>query len=141
MGMKRVMLIGENGAGKSALISALTGDSIRSHKAMAVEYVGRFINTPGEFLENRRFYRALITTSAECDTLLLVQNATRNTSLFPPQFATMFNRRIIGVISDAMAENAHPEKAERFLQSAGAAECIRVNVASGEGLEALQGLL
>ena len=139
--MKKMMLIGESGAGKSTLIRALSGENFSSRKAMAVEFFGQFINTPGEFLENRWFYRALITASADCDVLAMLQDATRNSSLFPPQFAATFNRKVVGVISKVDADGANVERAERFLRNAGAREFIRVSSKNGEGLEALRELL
>jgi ethanolamine utilization protein EutP len=135
--MKRTMLIGETGAGKSSLISALSGEHFVSRRPMALEFCGPFINTPGEFLENRRFYHALITTAADCEILLMVQDATRRTSVFPPQFAPIFNRTVLGVVTNTDAPDANPERAERFLHSAGAREMYRVSTATGEGLAAL----
>ena len=105
---------------------------------MAVEYCGPFINTPGEFLENRRFYPALITTAAECDIVLMLQDATRGSSLFPPQFAIMFNRTVQGVVTNADADKANAERAERFLRNAGVREILRVGLKTGMGLEALR---
>jgi len=105
---------------------------------MAVEYCGPFINTPGEFLENRRFYPALITTAAECDIVLMLQDATRGSSLFPPGFAIMFNRTVQGVVTNADADTANAERAERFLRNAGVREILRVGFKTGMGLEALQ---
>ena len=142
--MKKIMLVGECRAGKASLIRALSKGEYAPRRAMAVEYFGRFINTPGEFLENRRFYPALITASMDCDILLLLQDAARDACLFPPQFATMFNRQVVGVVTKADAENASPrhlERAERFLRNAGARTILRVSARSGEGLTALRALL
>lgn len=139
--MKRSMLMGETGAGKASLIRALSGSQARCGRALTVEYHGDFINTPGEFLENRRFYTALITASADCATLLLLQDSTRNTSLFPPQFAAMFNRQVIGVITKIDLPSSRPDLAERFLRNAGAREFVRVSAVSGAGLEELKALL
>lgn len=136
--MARIMLIGETGSGKSNLIRALSDGRIAPRKLMAVEYCGPFINTPGEFLENRRFYPALITTAAECDMILMLANATHNTSLFPPQFASMFNRAVLGAVTCADADTANTERAERFLRNAGVREILRVGFKTGMGLEALR---
>jgi ethanolamine utilization protein EutP len=106
-----------------------------------MEYLGDFINTPGEFLENRRFYRAVITAAADCEALLLLQNCTRSTSLFPPQFAAMFNRQVIGVITGTDLPSSRPERAERFLRNAGARRILAVSAASGEGIAELKALL
>lgn len=120
------MLLGENGAGRRdlvrALLPALSHAPGGVRPSLAVEYVGPFVLPPSEFLENRRFYRACITTSLECATLVFVQNAVRKTSVFPPGFATIFNRRVLGVITNAHAPGAYSERARRFLQSAGVRE-------------------
>ena len=136
--MKRVMLMGETGAGKSALIRSLSGRKTSCSRAMAVEFCGPYVNTPGEFLENRRFYPALITVSVDCDILLLVQDATRRSCLFPPKFAVMFNRRVIGVVSKADAAGANVQRAERFLEQAGVREIVRLSVETGSGLDTLR---
>ena len=139
--MARIMLIGETGSGKSNLIRALSDGRIAPRKLMAVEYCGPFINTPGEFLENRRFYPALITTAAECDMILMLANATHNTSLFPPQFASMFNRAVLGVVTCADAPRVDVERARRFLLSAGARTVLVTDFESGRGVSALRAAL
>jgi ethanolamine utilization protein EutP len=108
---------------------------------MAVEYCGPFINTPGEFLENRRFYPALITTAAECDIVLMLVNATHNTSLIPPQFASMFNRAVLGVVTCADAPRVDVERARRFLLSAGVRTVLVTDFESGRGVSALRAAL
>ncbi|PHR28801.1 MAG: ethanolamine utilization protein EutP [Desulfotalea sp.] len=138
---KKMMFVGETRVGKSSLIRALSGREYRSHRAMAVEYCGQFINTPGEFLENRRFYHALITASIDCDILALVQDSTRNNSLFPPLFASMFNRKIIGIISKVDATGANTNRAELFLKNAGIKEIILSSSHTETGLDSLRQLL
>ncbi|WP_419176649.1 EutP/PduV family microcompartment system protein [Desulfosediminicola sp.] len=135
---RKVMLVGETLVGKSSLIRTLSAGDYSPRRAMAVEYHGRFINTPGEFLENRRFYNALITTSADCDVLLLVQDATRKNSLFPPLFASMFNRRVVGIISKIDDPAANRERAIAFLRNAGVKEFYATGIISGDGLDELR---
>lgn len=139
--MKKVMFIGESHSGKSSLIQYLSGKTVTSHRPMAVEYFGQFVNTPGEFLENPWFYSALITTSAECDILAMVQDATRRVCLFPPQFGSMFNRDVVGIITNTAAEEANVERAQRFLQFAGIANSFCVDMHSGAGLAELREVL
>ena len=139
--MKRLMLVGETGAGKRSLIRALSGGELPSRLPMSVEFHGSFINTPGEFLENRRFYCRLITAAADCDIVAFVQDATRRASLFPPLFASSFNRKLVGVISKTDAEEADPERADRLLRNAGAKDILRVSARTGDGVEALRVLL
>ena len=121
------MLVGENGVGRRSLARALGFALPRLHRPLAVEYAGPFVFPPPEFLENRRFYRALITTSMECDDLLLLQDATRRTSAFPPGFARIFNRRVWGVVTKTDRADADVPRAQRFLQSAGLQNCYAVS--------------
>ncbi|CCO23647.1 EutP/PduV family microcompartment system protein [Maridesulfovibrio hydrothermalis] len=139
--MKKMMLVGETRSGKSSLIKALSDGEYIPRRAMAVEYYGQFINTPGEFLENSRFYHALITSSADCQILALVLDATRKSSLFPPLFVSMFNRKIVGVVTNINASTADVGRAEQFLRSAGAKVVVCVCAESGEGLDSLREML
>lgn len=139
--MQRVMLVGECGSGKSAIIRAFSEGGYTPRRALAVEYHEQFITPPGEFLENRRFYPALITTSADCELVVFVQDATRKSSLFPPKFAFAFNRPALGVISKSDAPGADVRLAERFLFNAGITEIIPISTESGLGLERLRNRL
>ena len=140
-GMMKVMLIGESGVGKTTLIQVLTGATFAAKKTQAVEFCGRFIDTPGEFLENRRFYPALITSSVDCDVVVMVQDATRNNSLFPPQFSTIFTRKVIGIVTKVDVEGCNVSLAERFLANAGVKEIVRVSSKTNVGLSELQEIL
>ncbi|WP_236891738.1 EutP/PduV family microcompartment system protein [Desulfoluna limicola] len=136
-----MMLIGESGVGKTSLIQVLSGEAFSARKTMAVEFTGRFIDTPGEFLENRRFYPALITSSADCDVVAMVQDATRISSLFPPQFSTIFTRKVIGIVTKVDVPGCNVERAERFLANAGVKEIIRSSSKANIGLDILQDML
>ncbi len=139
--MKKMMFIGESLVGKSSLIRELSGKEYTSRRAMAVEYFGQYINTPGEFIENRRFYHALITSSADCDIIAFVQDASRKSSLLPPLFASMFNRKVIGIVSKIDHPEANIERAQLFLQNAGVKEFYLTSSISGEGLDNLRQML
>ena len=138
--MKRLMFVGATGAGKRSIIRALMDEDLPPHRPMAINYHGPYINTPGEFLENRRFYSALITASSHCDVVVLVQNATCRTSRFPPLFASAFNRRVIGIVTKISADGADVARAERFLRQAGAREILRVDITNHVGLDAIEAL-
>ena len=102
--MPRIMLIGEWRSGKSTLIRTLSRSDYRPRKVFAVDHHGDFVNTPSEFLENRRWYPALITASAHCDILIFVQDATRTTCQIAPSLAAskrsfLISRSIEGAIS------------------------------------------
>ena len=139
--MPAVLLIGQSGSGKCTLIRALGDAAYAPRKLMAVEYRGPFINTPGEFLENRRFYPALITTAAECDMILMLVSATHASCLIPPQFATMFNRTVLGVVTRADAPQADVECARRFVRNAGVRTVLATDFESGRGVPELRAVL
>lgn len=141
--MKRTLLIGETGSGKGALIRALSvlpGLRVPS-RVMAVECVGPFVVTPGEFLENRRFYRALITASAGGERVLFLHNAARRSCLFPPGFASAFNRPVAGVLTHTDAPNADIGLATRFLHSAGVRRLFLMGDPDGAQLDELREFL
>ncbi|MFT4301619.1 MAG: EutP/PduV family microcompartment system protein [Desulfovibrio sp.] len=136
--MHRIMLLGERGAGRRSLARALGHAPAFMPQPMAVTFAGRFVIPPPEFLENRRFYRALITVSVDCGTLLFVQDATRRTSAFPPGFARIFNRHVAGIITRTDLPEASIERAARFLNNAGLQNIYAISAASGEGLDTLR---
>ncbi|CAK7058037.1 MAG: Propanediol utilization protein PduV [Desulfovibrio sp.] len=136
--LQRIMIMGERGAGRRSLARALGQAPAFMPQPMAVEYAGRFVVPPPEFLENRRFYRALITTAADCRCLLFVQDASRRTSAFPPGLARIFNRHVIGIITKIDLPDASPDRAARFLHQAGLQAVYALSTASGEGLDSLR---
>ncbi len=135
--MLKTMLIGEWRSGKSSLIRVLSGAEYAPRKVLAVDFFRNFVNTPSEFLENRRFYPALITASADCDVLVFVQDATRTFCQIPPGFASMFNRRVVGVITKIDLPEADLERARRFLKNAGVKDIFCVSVTQGTGMKEL----
>lgn len=135
------MLMGENGAGRRSLVHALGFATLPLRRPMAVEYAGPFVFPPPEFLENRRFYRALITTATMCDILLFLQDATRRISAFPPGFARIFTCRILGVITKADSPQADIPRSQRFLQHAGLHNSYAVSVVAAADQESAQALL
>lgn len=139
--MKKTMLIGEWRCGKSTLIRALSDPGYAPRKVLALDFYRNFVNTPSEFLENRRFYPALITASADCDILVFVQDAARSTCQMPPAFAAMFNRRVLGVISKIDAPDANLERARKFLLNTGVREILSVSAKQGTGLDELRAAL
>jgi ethanolamine utilization protein EutP len=136
--MNKILFIGKTGSGKTSLIQSIQGQKIIYKKTQAITFNGIFIDSPGEFLENRRLYPALMTSSVTCNIVVLVQDATRINSVYPPRFASMFKKRIIGIVTKVDKESSNPERAEKFLRWAGAEEIIRTSAIDKTGLELLQ---
>ncbi|PLL56461.1 propanediol utilization protein PduV, partial [Klebsiella michiganensis] len=59
--MKRLMFIGPSQCGKTSLTQSLRGEALHYKKTQAIEWSPMVIDTPGEYLENRCLYSALLT--------------------------------------------------------------------------------
>lgn len=136
--MKKAMLIGKSGSGKTTLIQFLSSEEIRYNKTQAMEYYPDFIDTPGEYIESRRYYSAIISSVDQCQKIGLVQDATDRGSVFPPNFAKTFNQDVFGVISKIDKENADLENAEKSLKRAGVNKIFKISSISQEGLKYLK---
>ena len=98
--MKKCILIGSVGCGKTTLSQALIGSEISYHKTQAVSIWGdRILDTPGEYLDRRPFAGALMLTSAEAELVILVQSATDPRCMFSPCYAGSFAKDVIGVVT------------------------------------------
>lgn len=142
--MKKIMVIGRVGCGKTTLCQRLFGQELRPKKTQAVELVGgTAIDTPGEYLENRSFYRALIVSGVQADVVLLLQDGTDGACRFPPGLRAMFQKPMIGVVTkvDLCREPQECRRAESFLTLAGADPILRLSSETGEGCDALVRLL
>ncbi len=140
--MARVIFVGKTGAGKTTLIQNLKREEIVYKKTQATEYYGNLIDTPGEYLENPRYYNALITLSFDADIIALVQDMTSEESYFPPGFGDMFNIKVVGILTKSdmrMSETgeANHQRARRYLVDAGASEIYEVSACTNQGMDAL----
>lgn len=139
--MKKMLLVGKTGSGKTSLIQGLQGREVVYRKTQAITYQGMLVDSPGEFLENRRFYSALLISSAGCDMVGLVQDSTAKNSVYPPRFASMFNKRTLGIVTKVDKVASNPQRAEKFLRWAGAEDIIRTSVIDQTGLDQLRAYL
>lgn len=136
--MKRIMLIGQSRSGKTTLMERLSGEVNKNVlKTQALGFYTQGIDSPGEFLENRQFYGALITASVESDLIGFVQDGTVNKTFFPPQFSSVFTKPVIGIVTKMDCKPIYPEEAEKSLRLAGALKIFHVSVMSGENIETL----
>lgn len=127
--MKKIMLVGRTGAGKTTFCQALYGQELSYQKTQAVEVINGAIDTPGEFVENRRLYRALIVTSADADLMVLMQDCTDDQCWFAPEFASMFGKPAIGLVTktDLAADEQALRRAEEKLLLAGCQQTFRIS--------------
>jgi len=135
----RIMVVGAVGSGKSTLVRALNKELGNASKTQSVEYHAKAIDTPGEFMENPFYYRAIFATSLEAETLVFTQDATRGISIFPPGFAAAFSKKTIGVITKIDDPKANVKRAEQFLVSLGlTGPVFSISSFLGTGLDELR---
>ena len=133
--MKKLILMGRSGAGKTTLIQALTGAEIEYRKTQGVEYDGFLIDTPGEYAENATLGRALALYTYEADVVGLLLSATEDYSLYPPCVTSQCNREVIGIVTQIDRVGANPDRAENWLHLAGCKTVFRVNSKKKEGID------
>lgn len=135
--MKKIMLIGRTGAGKTSFCQALYGEELHYQKTQAVDIIHSAIDTPGEYLENGRLYRALIVTAAEASLIVLLQDCTDEQCWYAPEFAGMFGKPAIGLVTKTdLAENEQAlRSAEEKLVLAGCQKIFRVSSKEQTGMD------
>ncbi|MBD0380191.1 EutP/PduV family microcompartment system protein [Paenibacillus sedimenti] len=137
--MKKVMIIGAVGAGKSTLVKALFGERQPATKTQSLEYRDWLIDTPGEYSENPLYYRSLMATSFEASAILLVHDATRTRNYFPPGFSNGFPVPAIGAVTKIDHPKADVERAVLLLrQSLPDGDIYMTSAASNQGIEVLK---
>ena len=135
--MKKLILMGRSGAGKTTLTQAIKGEEISYRKTQGVEFDGFLIDTPGEYAENATLGRALALYTYEADIVGLLLSATEEYSLYPPCVTSQANREVIGIVTQIDREGANPERAENWLRLAGCKKIFRVNSHKKEGISEL----
>ena len=137
--MKQIIFIGQTGCGKTTLCQKLNEQQIRYKKTQAVEFYGTAIDTPGEYMENPRFYNALHMTAAEAEIVALISDPTRAYQALPPAFAGSFAKRVIGIVTKIdIAEKTAVEKAVAELKRAKAEPVFLVDTIAGTGIRQLE---
>ena len=137
--MKKTMLIGRTGCGKTTLTQKLMDEEVKYKKTQAVSYKNKIIDTPGEYVENKMYYKSLLVLSSDAKIIILVQSAVDGATLFPPKFSTMFPKKeVIGIITKVDLAEADIERSKRFLVDAGATEVFTIGLNDEEGLEVIK---
>ena len=137
--MKKTLLVGRHGVGKTTLTQALRGEELRYVKTQSMIYGDWLIDSPGEYAEVHGLGAALAIYSYEADVVALLISADDDYSLFPPNITCMVNRDVIGVVTKI--DRASPDRAERWLRLSGCKHIFPIDSHTGEGVEELRAYL
>ena len=137
--MSKVLFFGKTGSGKTTLCQWLHDQAPEYRKTQAVTYFDTAIDTPGEYLEQRSLYSALLVTSCDADMIALVADPTAEESFLPHGLAAAFTKPVIGIVTKRRLASARElERAKERLTEAGAREIFVVDTLAGDGLSALR---
>ena len=134
--MKRILLIGKSMCGKTTLTQRIHGLDIKYEKTQMLTYSNDILDTPGEYMENRMLYKALIVSSYDCDVVGMVQACDEERNIFPPNFATAFSKPVIGIVTKSEL-GGDVKKACEILEMAGAEKVFIVSAYENKGIEEL----
>jgi ethanolamine utilization protein EutP len=132
--MKKIMLVGRTGCGKTTLTQALKGEKITYNKTQYINNFDVIIDTPGEYAENRTLSRGLILYSYEADIVGLLMSSLEDYSLYSPNLVAAATREVIGIVTQIDQENARPDLAEIWLRLAGCKTIFHLSSCTGDGI-------
>lgn len=130
--MKKLILMGRSGVGKTTLTQALKGEKTRYQKTQYIDYGDFLIDTPGEYAENHDLGVALALYAYEADVVGLLIAADEQYSLFPPNITCMVNREVIGIVTKC--DKADSDRAENWLRLSGCKTVYKVDSKTGKGI-------
>jgi ethanolamine utilization protein EutP len=123
----KIMFIGKIGSGKTTLCQILHDEEVKEKKTQSLEFFDYAVDTPGEYTENRMYYKALIVTSADVDTVAFIQSTEQDECIYPPGFASLFAKKTIGIVTKTDLYPENITNAEDFLKLAGLEKIYRVS--------------
>lgn len=137
----KIMLIGPSAAGKTTLIQRLIDREIKYDKTQTVEYVGDFIDTPGEYMQQRGYWGSLTITSHDADIIGLVQDSTSEDCWFSGGLTSKFEKPVIGILTKIDKEDSNQRQGRSYLELAGCTAIFPVSSVTGEGVDELSSSL
>lgn len=134
--MKRAMLIGPIGCGKTTLMQRLKNEKIQYDKTQTLEFSANFIDTPGEYMEHHNMMRYLRTTSTDADIVVLLQSATDRRLIYPAGFCSAFPKPTLGLVTKIDKATADDiEYSLKLLLTAGVKKVIPISSMTGQNID------
>ncbi len=133
--MRKIMLTGRTGCGKTTLTQALRGQQIEYHKTHYINHFDVVIDTPGEYAESKNLAGALAIYGYEADVIGILISAADVYSLYPPNLVSCINRDVIGIITQIDLPDADVSQASEWLKLAGCEKIFAVSAYRGQGIQ------
>lgn len=132
--MKKIILVGRAGSGKTTLIQALKHEKIEYKKTQDVSHGDTLVDTPGEYAETRNLGAALAMYTFEAQVVGLVLSATEPYSIFSPACSVVANRPVIGIVTKTDSAYANARRAAYWLRLAGCENVFFTSSYNGSGI-------
>jgi ethanolamine utilization protein EutP len=138
--MKKIILMGATGCGKTTLVQALHGQSLDYDKTQTLQFLGDIVDTPGEYLLHRSYIQSLTVTAVEADVIGLVQSVYEKEQVFSPGFAGLFSKDVIGIVTkiDLTQAAENVSFIENQLREAGVKRIFKLSAYQPKSLKALK---
>ncbi|WP_455542150.1 EutP/PduV family microcompartment system protein [Intestinibacter sp.] len=136
--MKNIIFMGKTGCGKTTLCQKLDQLELKYKKTQSIELYTDAIDTPGEYIENRGFYNALIVAASDAKIIGIVYDATQERNYIAPGFASRFSKNVIGIITKInLATEIQINYASEMLSMIGVNKIFKVDTVDDVGVEEL----
>ena len=136
--MKKIIVAGNVASGKTTLCQYLNGRKIEYKKTQSVEVINSMIDTPGEYFQQHRYLRALISCAADTEVMIFVLDPTQEQSCLRVGLASTFLMDVIGVITKIdLATEEQITRGKELLRLAGTDKVFAVSAVTGEGMDLL----
>ena len=136
--MKKIIVAGNVASGKTTLCQYLNGRKIEYKKTQSVEVINSMIDTPGEYFQQRRYLRALISCAVDTEVMIFVLDPTQEQSCLRVGLASTFLMDVIGVITKIdIATEEQISRGKELLRLAGTDKVFAVSAVTGEGMDIL----
>lgn len=136
--MKRIIIAGNVGSGKTTLCQFLNNQDIKYKKTQSIEVINTMIDTPGEYFQHRKYLRALVSCSADTEIMIFAVDPTQDQSFLRDGLAATFPMEVIGVITKKdLADTNRLIKSAEMLHFAGVEKIFEVSAMTGEGMKDL----
>lgn len=136
--MRKILLLGSVGSGKTTLMQRLRGAEMKYHKTQSISDDGFVIDTPGEYLDMGVFKFALQLHAHEAQEVIIIHSATSEALRIPPGFVSYFTKPVTGIINKIdIADQEGISRARQFLELAGISRIFEISAITGEGMDEL----